>query len=314
MNEIRVDDTFSEALRAELVSQVEKTSPARSRKRTRMWLGAGVLAGIGLLGGVGATAAGLFVVPGAKQVTPLSTPHVATYEGTATIELGDPPEGTTGIQMDFTCLTAGRFEYQDGSSSICSAADGGTRGGWSGYLVKLAPGQHSVTFTTDPGNRWQLTAKYVNWEVTDWAVNADGNTYGMENENGSPDMIAVMATNGNRGYAYRSELEEADGTAAMKTFKSPQDALDWQEARRGKSFFVPVYDADGKTVVGEFVVGPANGQVGQVPPQQPSLGFPGTGQLTMLWGWAGIRPAVVVAAVKVDFCWDLSGPESRRPQ
>jgi hypothetical protein len=274
MNQLHVDDTFSQALRAELVARVEKTSPVRKIKRTRVWLGAGILAGAGVLGGVGAAAAGLFVTPGGNQVTPLSTPTAASYEGTATVELGEPPEGTTGIQMDFTCLTAGRFEYQDGSSSICSAADAGTRGGWSGYLVKLAPGQHSVTFTTDPGNRWQVTAKYVNWEVTDWAVNADGNTYGMENENGSPDMIAVMATNGKRGYAYRTEMEEADGTAAMKTFKSPQDAVGWQEARRGKSFSVAVYDADGKTVIGEFVIGPANGEAVIVdrtaPPGQPA--------------------------------------------
>jgi glucokinase len=77
MNEFHVDETFSKALRAELVSQVQKTSPAR--KRTRLWLGPGVFAGIGLLVGVGATAAGLFVTPGAKQVTPLSTSVVATY-------------------------------------------------------------------------------------------------------------------------------------------------------------------------------------------------------------------------------------------
>jgi hypothetical protein len=66
--------------------------------------------------------------------------------------------------MDFTCLTAGHFAYQDGSSSTCSAGDAGT-----------------------------------------------------------------------------------------------QEAPDWQEARRGKSFSVPVYDVDGKTVVGEFVIGRANG-------------------------------------------------------
>ena len=256
MNGIRINDAFSKALRAELIAQVERASPTRTRKRTRLWLGAGVFAGVGLLGGVGAAAAGLFVTPGGNRITPLTAPTAASYEGTATVELGVPPEGITGIQMDIAYLTAGRFEYQDGSSSICSAADAGTRGGWSGYLVKLAPGQHSVTFTTDPGNRWQVSAKYVNGEVTDWATNADKNTYGMENDNGSPDLIAVMATNGKRGYAYRTDLEEANGIAAMKTFKSPQDALDWQEARQGKSFSVAVYDTDGKTVIGEYIIGP----------------------------------------------------------
>lgn len=265
MNQLHVDDTFSQALRAELVARVERTYPARQTKRTRVWLGASILAGAGVLGGVGAAAAGLFTIPGSPQVSPLSTPVSSSYEGTATVELGEPPEGATGIQMDFACLTAGRFQYQDGSASTCSAADAGTTGAWSGYLVKLAPGQQSVTFTTEPGNRWQLTAKYVNVEITDWGTNEDGKSYGAQNENGTPDMIAVLATNGTPGYVYRTELEEADGTAAMKTFKSPADALAWQEARHGKSFSVPVYDTTGKTVVGEFVIASGNGQVGGTP-------------------------------------------------
>lgn len=166
MNELRVDDRFSEALEAELVSRVQKASPSRTRKRTRMWLGAGVLAGAGILGGVGATAARLFVAPGSQKVMPLSTAVTETHEGTATVEPGDPPEGSTGIQMELNCLT--------------------------------------------------------------------------------PGLIAVIATNGTRGYVYRTELEDADGTAAMKTFKSPEEALAWQEARRGKTFSVPVYDSTGK--------------------------------------------------------------------
>ncbi|MFK4296236.1 hypothetical protein ABH924_001373 [Arthrobacter sp. GAS37] len=59
-----------------------------------------------------------------------------------------------------------------------------------------------------------------------------------------------------------SDLEEADGTAAMKTFNSPQDALDWQKPRSGKSFPFPVYEVDGKTLIGEFVIGPTNGHLG----------------------------------------------------
>lgn len=114
MNELRVDDRFSRALEEELVSRVQKASPARARKRIRMWLGAGVLAGAGVLGGVGATAAGLFATPGSQQVTPLSTPVTDTHEGTATIELGVPPVGTTGIQVELNCLTPGRFEFPDG--------------------------------------------------------------------------------------------------------------------------------------------------------------------------------------------------------
>jgi hypothetical protein len=63
-----------------------------------------------------------------------------------------------------------------------------------------------------------------------------------------------MGDTGKLGYAYRAELEEEDGTAAMKAFKSPADAVAWQESLRGKTFSVRVYDVTGKTVIGEFVI------------------------------------------------------------
>lgn len=272
MNELRVDDRFGRALEEELVSRVRKASPVRARKRTRMWLGAGVLAGAGLLGGVGATAAGLFVIPGSQQVTPLSTPVTDTHEGTATIELGDPPAGTTGIQVELNCLTPGRFEFQDGAYTVCDAAAVGTAQDWSGYTLPLTPGLNSVTVKADPGARWRLSAKYVNSKTTDWAVNADGKSYGAGNEKGAPDLTAVIATNGVPGYVYTSELEDATGTAAIRTFKTREEALAWQEARRGKTFSVPVYDSAGKTVVGEFVVSNGEPEITDktAPPEKPT--------------------------------------------
>lgn len=67
MNHPRVDDTFSNALREELVSRVRTTAPARPRKPARLWLAAGALAGAALLGG---TAVGVFVLPGSQQAAP----------------------------------------------------------------------------------------------------------------------------------------------------------------------------------------------------------------------------------------------------
>ncbi|MFY9636131.1 MAG: peptidase M56 family protein [Cellulosimicrobium cellulans] len=207
MNQLHVDNRFSDALRAELVSQVKMESPAAKRRRTRVWLGTGALAGAGLLG-VGAAAAGLFLIPGGEKVTPLASPVTTTYTGTATVELGTPPEGTTGIQMELRCLTPGWFEFPDGASSSCSEEDAASdRLGWSGYTIILAPGQDSVTITTGPEARWQLTAEYVKQERTLLGVNAKGETYGVESpENGTPDLIAVMATNGQTGYAYARDL------------------------------------------------------------------------------------------------------------
>jgi hypothetical protein len=262
MNQLRVDDRFSKALEEELVSRVQKASPSRTRKRTRLWAGTAVFAGLGLLGGVGATAAGLFVTPGSPLVTPLASAVTETHTGTARVQLGPAPEGSTGIEIQLTCLSPGTFRYGRGASSTCDQDDVGTPQNWTDYTIPLTPGEESITITTSPEASWKLSAQYVNTKITDWAVNPDGDAYGGQNENGSPDMVAVMATNGTSGYVYRAQLEDADGTAAIKTFKSPAEALAWQEARLGKDFAIPVYDVTGKTVVGEFVISYAAGNSG----------------------------------------------------
>lgn len=299
MNQLHVDELFSDALRTKLVTEVEKVTPSRARKRARLWAGTAVFAGIGVLGGVGATAAGLFSIPGARQETPLTSPVIETHTGTATVQLGPAPEGATGIGLQLNCLTPGRFEFEDGANSICKPEDVGTRRDWTGYTLPLTAGKESITITTSPEASWKLTAQYVDTRITDWAVNSDGHTYGAQNEKGSPDMVAVIATNGTSGYVYRTELEEADGTAASKTFKSPEEALAWQAARQGKRFAVPVYDSTGKTVVGEFVISAGTGTsgvAGEPAPEcagaPPALGpgetYPCPGLSTMETGYPAI--------------------------
>lgn len=253
MNGFHVDDRFSDALRAELVSQVAKESPVAKRRRITVWLGSGVLAGAGLLG-IGAAAAGLFSIPGNEKVTSLATPVTITYTGTATVELGAPPQGATGIQMELTCLTPGRFEFPDGAASICSASDATSpTSGWSGYTVSLSPGQDSVTIKTDPETRWQLTAKYVKQERTPLGVNAKGETYGVESqENGVPDLIAVVATNGRSGYAYASDLYggpmPTSPEDAVKNFSTPHPPRE-----------IPVFLSDGETKIGVFMAAGSGG-------------------------------------------------------
>jgi hypothetical protein len=259
MNQLHVDDRFSDALRAELVSQVKKESSAARRRRTRVWLGTGALAGAGLLG-IGAAAAGLFFIPGGEKVTPLASPVTTTYTGTATVELGTPPEGATGIQMELTCLTPGRFEFPDGAASICSASDTTSpRSGWSGYTIGLAAGQDSVTIKTDPGARWQLTAEYIKQERTPLGVNAKGETYGVESQqNGTPDLIAVMATNGQSGYAYASDLYggpmPTSPEDAVKNFSTPLPPRE-----------IPVFQSDGETQIGVFMAAGSGGGIPSYP-------------------------------------------------
>lgn len=263
MNQFHVDDRFSNALRAELVSQVAKEAPAVKRKRSRVWLSSGALAGAGLLG-VGAATAGLFLLPGGEKVTPLASPVTTTYTGTATVELGNPPEGTTGIQMEFWCLTPGWFEFPDGAASSCSVEDAANdRLGWSGYTINLAPGQDSVTIKTDPQARWRLTAKYVKQERTPLGVNAKGETYGVESpENGTPDLIAVVATNGQSGYAYARDLNGGP----MPT--SPEDAAkNFSTPRPPRE--IPVFESDGETRVGVFIASGSRSGIPAYPSPSP---------------------------------------------
>ncbi|MFW0773661.1 hypothetical protein ACLRGI_10875 [Paenarthrobacter nitroguajacolicus] len=133
----------------------------------------------------------------------------------------------------------------------------------------LLPGQESLTISTGSITRWQITVKYVNQETTDWGVNEDGKSYGMENEKGAPDLVAVLATNGARGYVYRTDEEEANGTAASRTFRSPADALAWQEARGNRPVVIPVYDVNGNNVIGEFVIGGGSGHMVEVSGEVP---------------------------------------------
>ncbi len=100
-----------------------------------------------------------------------------------------------------------------------------------------------------------------------YAVNAAGETYGSagqantpENE---PDLISVIAENGVEGFVRKADLDEANGTTAMRSFTSPQDADRWQKAEGAEDKHIPVYAVDGTTVVGEFVVVGYNTQLEQ---------------------------------------------------
>jgi hypothetical protein len=98
--------------------------------------------------------------------------------------------------------------------------------------------------------------------------NADGLTYGslgdaisIETE---PDLIYVRATNGKFGYVHKTDLDEADGTAAALRMTTPEERLDWQaERQKLGTVEVPVYDETGKNAIGVFPVAPGGG------PQEP---------------------------------------------
>ena len=225
----------------------------------------GMFVGLTLVAGGAAFAAGAFSPPGGPIDTQLGNVVTATYTGTATIDLGPPPATATDISLSLVCLSVGTFTFPNGSGGICDATDMthplDLR--TMSAVVPLGSGVDSVTITTSANASWTLTAMYENQVTTPWGVNASGQTYGVQNQNGTPDLIAVVIDQGKaHGYIEVSEQNCADGGDV----RSPAEALEWDKVSQNRNISIPVYEGNGTTVIGTFVIGDATGADAQTVP------------------------------------------------
>ena len=243
---VQMDETFAGALRELLVEQVQNAGAQGSwLTGARRWI-----AGVGLVlvagGGGLAYATGAFTTqPGGDAITKLAAPVTIAGTGTQTVDLGTPPAGSTAISISFTCLTAGHFTFADGAGVHCDSADIGPQSHPVTYTMLIAPGHHSTTITATPGARWRLVATLASVTTTAWGINASGHTYGVQNEHGIPDLVAVIATNHRSGYVYADQLF----TPPPKT---PSQAIAENNASPKT---LTVYESDGKTPIGTFATG-----------------------------------------------------------
>jgi hypothetical protein len=216
-----------------------------------------VFVGLTLVGGGVALAAGVFSPPGAPIDAQLGGVVTAARTGTATIDLGPPPTGATDLSLALTCLTVGTFDFPNGSMS-CDAADMShpPLDRQASEVVPLAPGMDTVTISTTTNASWSLQVTYVNQVTTSWGVNASGETYGVQNQNGTPDLIAVVIDQGKtQGYVESSELNCASGGDV----ESLAQALKWDKVSQNRNVSIPVFESDGTTVIGTFIVGNGTG-------------------------------------------------------
>jgi hypothetical protein len=100
-----------------------------------------------------------------------------------------------------------------------------------------------------------------------FSVNGNGQTYGSalhpEYEDiVPPDLILAVGVDGNEGYVLRSDLE---GTGPLTKPQNPEEALVYMDqleelvndaiTRDEKYlYYIPLYEADGTTVIGQFGV------------------------------------------------------------
>jgi hypothetical protein len=83
-------------------------------------------------------------------------------------------------------------------------------------------------------------------------VNANGQTYGSDANTtwkSQPDLIAAFATNGKTGYISRIALEAVDGSDVNSLSQASA-----YMANTKTSSTIPVYEQDGTTVIGSFVI------------------------------------------------------------
>lgn len=252
----QMSDEFTAAFRRALIEHVE--TPSRSR-RHRWLLGGGISAVALFAGTATAAATGLLPLPGAAVVTPVSASAAGTYTGTATLQLGPAPDDATGLAVSLHCLTPGTLTLTGGAGLTCydfdfvQSAETPEFDGFFTPLTAAPNGEFTVTATA--GSQWRAIVAYATSETTAWAENAARQSYGIINENGNPDLIAVIASNGAQGYVHRGDLEDADGTTAQRSFATPEDALEGQKQNAGVTHTIPVYESDGTTLVGELDVG-----------------------------------------------------------
>lgn len=92
---------------------------------------------------------------------------------------------------------------------------------------------------------------------TSYPVNQAGQTYGGNSgdygkELVGPDLVLAEATNGAIGYVLESDLQGPD-------HKTPEEALQWQSQQKPDQS-IPVYEKDGTTIIGEFVMSRSSGE------------------------------------------------------
>jgi hypothetical protein len=230
-----MDAELTRSVRAELTA----IGTDRSRLRQQQRRGRALAVSLGAAALVAATTGAAIVVsalPGTTTVAPLGTAVTATHTGTATLDLGSAPAQAGAVIIDLTCLNGRGAVGVDtiapaGSTGSATSVDCTVRSTPVHVTDGLLPtaGSTTITITADSDTRWTATARYASSATSEWGVNANGQTYGVPNPRGVPDLTAAFATNGKLGYVVDRELTSFEGEGSIN-----------------------VYESDGTTVIGEF--------------------------------------------------------------
>lgn len=170
-------------------------------------------------------------LPGATTTSALGAETTATHTGPARIDMGTAPAGAGAVIVDLTCRNdVGMVQVQtrQGSSGLSCTSGGSVR-----IPDARLPSRGSTQFGVEasPATEWTATVQYASAVTSAWGVNARGQTYGVENADGHPDLVPATADDGRKGWALWTEWSAAE-----------------------ESGTVDVYESDGSTVIGHATV------------------------------------------------------------
>lgn len=234
MNDTTMAPELSSAIEREL-SAIGTRSSRLQRQQRRSRALATSLAAIGVAGAITGAAVVINALPGETTTTPIGSVTTATGTGPGTIELGTPPDGATDVIIDLDCdqgsatVPAGRGGL-DSVTIDCDFARDASVHIKNGALPES--GTTYVRITADPGTTWTASAQYAIATSTEWAVNEHGETYGVDNENGVPDLTPALTADDRVGWMRVADIWTDD---------YPDGAY-------------PVYEVDGRTLIGHMRV------------------------------------------------------------
>jgi hypothetical protein len=241
-----VDHAFASALRAELVA-LPSMQPRRTRRRIAV-ISAGV---VGALSIGGVAVAGLRPA-GEVASPPLAPPVILNGVGPANVVLPKAPGNATYVQVELTCYDGTRCHTPGGgndgpatSPKIQRAALPLTNRTDPTNAQQLSPLDPSIGLpvAVNTGTHWRLYVVYTADLTPAPAPVGNGETLGVPGNDVPPDLVPATATNGKAGWVnYRSLTDQASPTLTPDgTRQAP----------------IPVYGADGTTVIGEADVSQA---------------------------------------------------------
>jgi len=225
------------AIRAELAAIGTGHSGLQRRQR-RARVTASLVGVVAVAVSTSAAAVVVAGLPGTTTTTRTGAITTVTRTGPALVDLGRAPDGAGAVVVDIACISrtgAVQVATEDGTTAeAVHCGHGGT--GRLHVTDGALPADGSSRFAVDasPGTTWRAVLQYATSVTSAWATNARGQTYGVENAHGHPDLVPITTDDGRTGWAPWDEVvdqsapvvvTESDGVTVIGRSTAPDTSV-----------------------------------------------------------------------------------------